>query len=166
MKKYILSTLVVLTFATYTLYQHIIARSLGSVSYALTPPVESPTPVQTYTPVQPPLSVQEPTPVAVKVTSTGMYKDGTYTGISADAYYGNIQVVAVVSGGKLTDVQFLNYPQDRSTSVRINTRAMPILTREAIQAQSSNVNTVSGATDSSGAFRQSLGSALAQAVNS
>ena len=59
--------------------------------------------------------------------------------------------------------QFLDYPKDRSTSIRINSRAMPILKSEAIQAQNSNVNTISGATDSSGAFRESLASALAQA---
>jgi len=91
------------------------------------------------------------------------YKDGTYTGSSADAFYGNIQVQAVISGGKITDVQFLQYPNDRSRSIAINTLAMPNLKQEAIQAQSANVNIVSGATDSSNAFVQSLSSALSQA---
>jgi uncharacterized protein with FMN-binding domain len=40
---------------------------------------------------------------------------------------------------------------------------MPYLKQEAIAAQSANVNIISGATDSSYAFRQSLASALAQA---
>ncbi|HEX3096025.1 MAG TPA: hypothetical protein VHQ20_02810, partial [Patescibacteria group bacterium] len=39
--------------------------------------------------------------------SAGKYKDGTYTGSVADAYYGNIQVKAIISGGKITDVIFL-----------------------------------------------------------
>ncbi len=43
---------------------------------------------------------------------------------------------------------------------------MPMLQTEAIQAQSANVSGVSGATDTSAAFVQSLGSALAQAKNS
>jgi uncharacterized protein with FMN-binding domain len=95
----------------------------------------------------------------------GQYKDGTYTGPAVDAYYGYIQVQAVVSGGKLADVVFLQYPNDRSTSVQINSQAMPYLKEEAIQAQSANVNIVSGASDSSQAFIQSLGSALAMAAN-
>ena len=96
---------------------------------------------------------------------TGQYKDGTYTGIAADAYYGTIQVQIIIQNGALADVQFLQYPNDRNTSVRINSRALPILKQEAISAQSANVNAVSGATDSSQAFEQSLASALSQAVN-
>ena len=91
------------------------------------------------------------------------YRDGTYTGTSADALYGNVQVSIVVSGGHLTDVQFLDYPKDRSHSVQLSTMAMPILKQEAIQAQTSNVNTVSGASETSKAFRETLQSALDQA---
>ncbi len=100
------------------------------------------------------------TPVATK----GKYKDGTYIGSVADAYYGNLQVKAVISGGKITDVVFLQYPNDRGNSIRINTQAIPYLKAEAIQIQDSNVDTVSGASYSSKAFRQSLASALSQAI--
>ncbi len=95
--------------------------------------------------------------------TTGSFKDGTYVGNSADAYYGNIQVQATISNGKLVDVQFLKYPNDRGTSIEINSAAMPILKQEAIQAQSANVGAVSGATDTSMAFVQSLSSALVKA---
>lgn len=91
------------------------------------------------------------------------YKNGSYTGSVADAYYGNIQVQATILGGKLTAVNFLQYPSDRSTSKSINTQAMPYLQQEAIAAQSAKVSVISGATDSSQAFVQSLSSALAQA---
>ncbi len=93
----------------------------------------------------------------------GKYRDGTYTGNPADAYYGYIQVQVAVQNGQISDVQFLRYPNDRSTSIAINRQAMPYLRTEAIQAQSANVNIVSGATDSSLAFRQSMQSALSQA---
>lgn len=96
-------------------------------------------------------------------SSPGQYKDGTYTGSVADAYYGNIQVQAIISGGKITDVQFLQYPNDNGTSHMINTQAMPYLRQEAITAQSAQVDIVSGASDSSQAFQQSLSSALSQA---
>ena len=97
------------------------------------------------------------------VPASGVYTDGTYTGTAADAYYGTVQVKAIVQNGKLATVQFLQYPSDRSTSRSINGRAIPALTGEAIQAQNANVNIVSGATFTSQAFQQSLQSALAQA---
>jgi uncharacterized protein with FMN-binding domain len=95
--------------------------------------------------------------------AVGQYVDGTYAGSSADAYYGYVKVQAKISGGKLIDVAFLSYPSDRRTSVSINTQAMPVLKSEAIQAQSANVNGVSGASDTSAAFKQSLAVALASA---
>ncbi|HAO64544.1 TPA: FMN-binding protein [Candidatus Taylorbacteria bacterium] len=120
--------------------------------------VPTPSPKPTPTPV--PTPTPKPTPKPV-----GAFRDGTYTGSVADAYYGNIQVEAVIRNGALADVVFLQYPSDRSTSVRINTQAMPMLKSEAISAQSANVNTISGASASSGAFIQSLQSALNQAKN-
>ena len=60
-------------------------------------------------------------------------------------------------------VQFLQYPDDHNRSVMINQYADPQLTSEAIQAQSANVDIITGATDSSEAFIQSLTDALAQA---
>lgn len=96
-------------------------------------------------------------------SSSSKYKDGSYTGSVADAYYGNVQVKAVISGGKLSDVVFLSYPNDRQNSVRINTYATPLLKSEAISAQSANVDAVSGASFTSKAFKESLSSALLQA---
>src|SRR5487761_1198052 len=72
-------------------------------------------------------------------SSATTFKDGTYTGSVADAYYGNLQVEAIISGGKITDVKFLQYPNTHQTSVLINQQAMPYLKREALQSQSSNV---------------------------
>lgn len=91
------------------------------------------------------------------------YRDGVYTGGVADAFYGNVQVQVAISGGKITGVQFLNYPHDRSTSRMINSQAMPLLQSEVITAQSGNVDIVTGATATSEAFLQSVQSALAQA---
>ncbi len=120
--------------------------------------------VSTPTPVSKPTPVYIPTPVPVIVPkATGQYVDGTYTGSAADAYYGTVQVQVTVSGGKMTDVTFLQHPGGRSTSVYINSQAMPILSSEAIAAQSAQVDGVSGASDTSAAFQQSLASALSQA---
>ena len=92
------------------------------------------------------------------------YKKGIYTGDVADAFYGNVQVEATISGGKISDVKFLQYPNERQTSIEINSQATPMLIQEAIQAQSAQVDGVSGATQTSIAFRQSLQSALSKAV--
>jgi uncharacterized protein with FMN-binding domain len=96
-------------------------------------------------------------------TSSGHYKNGTYVGKVADAQWGYVQVKAVIQNGNITDVQFLQYPSDRNRSIEINSYADPQLTNEAIQAQSAQVDIVSGATDSSEAFMQSLADALSQA---
>ena len=102
-------------------------------------------------------------PPPASTSSNGKYKDGTYTGSVADAYYGNVQVSVTVSGGKISSVKFLQYPNTHSTSVAINQQAIPYLQQEAIQAQSANVQLISGATFTSQAFIQSLQAALSRA---
>src|SRR6185437_15990029 len=118
-------------------------------------PVNTPTPAPIATPPKKTTSTPAPAPVPAPQPK-GLYVDGSYTGSVADAYYGNVQVQAVISGGKITDVQFLQSPNSHGTSIQINRQAMPYLTQEAIQAQSANVNIISGATDTSMAFQHSL----------
>jgi uncharacterized protein with FMN-binding domain len=103
------------------------------------------------------------TPTAAASAGGGKYKNGPYTGSVEDAYYGNLQVQVQISNGSISDVTFLQYPNDNHDSQFINSQAMPILKSEAIQAQSANVDIVSGASDSSQAFQKSLQTALQQA---
>lgn len=91
------------------------------------------------------------------------FRDGTYNGSVADAQWGSIQVQAIIKQGKLADVKYLQYPNERSRSIYINSYADPQLTSEAIQAQSASVDYITGATDTSYAFMQSLSDALTQA---
>ncbi|MCL4416275.1 MAG: FMN-binding protein [Actinobacteria bacterium] len=97
------------------------------------------------------------------IVNNGLYKDGEYDGVVADAFYGTVQVKAIIQSGKLTDVQLLSSPNDRSYSIEINNSVIPILRAEAINIQSAQVDIVSGATNTSNAFIQSLDSALNQA---
>ena len=128
-------------------------------------PVPIPVPVVPVTvPTTTPTPIPTPVPVIPAPVNNGRYRDGEYEGDSADAYYGNVKVQAVIQDGRLANVVFLDYPQDRRTSIMINSRAMPILISEAIQSQDANVDTVSGASDTSAAFRQSLTTALNQAL--
>ena len=71
----------------------------------------------------------------------------------------------MIQGGKLVDCAPLQYPSDNGHSLEISNQALPVLKQEAIQAQGANVNIVSGATQTSQAFQQSLGAALAMAKN-
>lgn len=119
----------------------------------------------TGTQVQPttPLSAPTTSQTAPTTAPKGAYKDGTYTGSVEDAFYGNYQVQAVITNGRLADINFLQYPSDNGTSLRINSESMPILKAEALAAQSAQVDIVSGASDSSPAFIRSLTTALSQA---
>lgn len=96
---------------------------------------------------------------------SGKVKDGTYTGSEVDAYYGLVKVQTTIQSGRIADVKFLEYPSDRRTSVRINSYAVPYLQQEAIQAQTANVDIISGATLTSEAFRVSLQAAIDAAKN-
>jgi uncharacterized protein with FMN-binding domain len=155
LKKIILTGFVLLTFVIYSVHE----RSATSVVSVKVADNSEPT-------VQPTPTTTSDTP-AITTTSApatiAAYKDGSYTGQQADAFYGYIQVRAIVSGGQLTDVTFLQYPNDQRNSVEINSQAMPLLKQQALKVQSAQVDGVSGATDTSQAFIQSLGDALQQA---
>ena len=77
--------------------------------------------------------------------------------------YGTIQVQVTVSGGKVTDITALAVPQNDPRSAQISSYAVPQLVSQAIEAQSSSISGISGATFTSNGFAQSLASALTQA---
>ncbi len=162
--KLFLSLGVILASAAYALWQFFNNQPATPAAIAIPTTQTVPTPVPvTPTPlISPPVATPTPTPTK----PTGQYVDGTYTGTATNAYYGTVQVEAIISGGKLADVKFLQYPNDRGTSLRLSNQAMPVLTQEALKAQSAQVNGVSGASQTSEAFVQSLASALAQAKSS
>ena len=91
------------------------------------------------------------------------FSDGTYLGPVVDAYYGVVQVQAIIKHGRLDMVDVLRWPADRDTSVTINENALPKLRQEAISAQSAEVDIISGATLLSNAFIRSLDVALKKA---
>ena len=68
---------------------------------------------------------------------------------------------------KITAVSVPTYPNHTDRSVYINSQALPILKSETLQAHlSANINLVSGASDSSQAFAESLQSAILKAKKS
>lgn len=93
-------------------------------------------------------------------------KDGSFTGSRQDTAYGPVQVAAVISGGKITDIKYLQMPEDRGESTDITNRAEPLLKNSTINKQTAHIDFVSGATISSQAYEQSLQAALDQAAQS
>jgi uncharacterized protein with FMN-binding domain len=173
MKKYLLSFCLIIVFTFYVLLEN-----QNSISVVSNSPDKNGGTTNTGNGATPPAVTQNnattsaPSATGTQSVSTaptptvaGLYRDGSYNGDSVDAYFGNVQVAAVVSGEKLTDIKILTYPKDRTTSARINNAAFPTLIKEAISSQSAQVDVVSGATETSQGFQRSLASALAKAKN-
>ncbi|PWJ48853.1 Uncharacterized protein, contains FMN-binding domain [Quadrisphaera granulorum] len=87
----------------------------------------------------------------------------TVTGQAVQTRYGPVQVQLTVSGGKVTAVDVLQYPDHNGRDQQINARALPILVNETLSAQSAKIDMVSGATYTSNGYVTSLQSALDQA---
>jgi hypothetical protein len=83
------------------------------------------------------------------------------TGPQVNYNWGVLSVKITVSGGKITRIG-LGYLDDGGNprSQSIDQQAIPILEQQALQAQSANIQGVSGASYTSAGFTQSLQSAL------
>ncbi|MEV7970979.1 FMN-binding protein [Sphaerisporangium sp. NPDC088356] len=87
----------------------------------------------------------------------------TVTGDAVDTRWGPVQVRITLSGNKITAVDAVVVPDSNGRDREINSFAVPILTHEALAAQSAQIDTVSGATYTSQGYAGSLQSALDKA---
>ena len=87
----------------------------------------------------------------------------TYTGPVVENPYGPVQVAVAEQGGKIVDVKALQMPTEHALSQEISEHVAPMLRTEALQAQSAEINVISGATYTSEGFASSLQAALRQA---
>ena len=87
----------------------------------------------------------------------------TTLGQAVTDQYGTIQVRIVTAGKQIQSVSFAKLAGDEELSDLINAQAGPLLLHRTLIAQSANIDTVSGATYTSDAYRQSLQSALDKA---
>ncbi len=163
-KKLFLSCFVVFAFMAYVVVERLtrpdspLFPAATPTSIAAAPATLVPFPIAPGAPL--PTDVPQPTQAPATAASSSAYKNGTFQGQAVDAYYGLVQVQVDIQGGAIKDVTFLQYPSDRRTSQQINSVAMPYLQQEAIQAQSAQVDIISGATLTSEGFQMSLQSAL------
>ncbi len=101
-----------------------------------------------------------PAPTAASTTgsaaTTSLYKDGTYTG-TGTSRHGNITASVVVQGGKIVSAAITQ------CGTRYPCSDISSLPGEVVSRQSATVDTVSGATDSSQAYRGAIQNAIAKA---
>jgi uncharacterized protein with FMN-binding domain len=93
------------------------------------------------------------------------FQDGYFEGGVVETPYGPVQVTIAILQDRITSVQCPQFPNDRLRSQEISNSAIPTLIEEVIQAQSADINIVSGATETSVGFYESLKSSLEKAKN-
>jgi uncharacterized protein with FMN-binding domain len=101
----------------------------------------------------------------VTTTSKTSERTGSAT-VEGDAVmtrFGNVQVKITVTDGRITASDVLQVPWEDRHDQMINSRAVPLYNEEAVQAQSSDIDVVSGATVTWEGYTQSLQSAIDRA---
>lgn len=111
----------------------------------------------------PPVAVNSPPAPNAGVADVAAAGGTTVTGSPIETRYGTVQVQLTVSGGKITAARALRTPDGNGRDWRINAYAVPILNQEAVAAQSSRIDGVTGATVTSEGYVTSLQSAIDQA---
>jgi uncharacterized protein with FMN-binding domain len=89
-------------------------------------------------------------------TSASTWVDGDVVPVQ----WGDVQVRVQLEGTRITDVQTLAMPDADAYSTQLSEQVRTTLREEVLQAQSADVDMVSGATYSSRAYLKSLQSAL------
>ncbi|HTL23829.1 MAG TPA: FMN-binding protein [Mycobacteriales bacterium] len=104
-------------------------------------------------------------PVGVVATpgATGTSASTTVNGAATGTRYGPVQVQITVQDHRITRADAIVYPTQDPRDQEINGFAVPQLDAAVLQAQSAQVDTVSGATFTSEGYLTSLQSALDQA---
>ncbi|CDX04475.1 hypothetical protein DesLBE_2245 [Desulfitobacterium sp. LBE] len=87
------------------------------------------------------------------------YKDGTYEGVSPNGIHGEIAVVVEIVDGKITDVKVTSHGETEG----IGSLAVEQLPGKIVEAQSTEVDGVSGASVSSAALKEAVNDALTKA---
>ena len=131
------------------------------VSLATGPTTSTSRPAQAATTTAP-SPTAPPTTAAPATTSTTVGTTRSAKGQSVFYRYGILQLRVTITGSRMTTVTTVADQASDPRSAEINSQAIPLLHDQAMQAQSANIDGVSGATYTSEAYQQSLQSALDQ----
>ncbi len=96
---------------------------------------------------------------------TGLTADErTVTGNVANTIYGPVQIQLVVKDNKIVKVSILQQPSNTIHDIQIGQFAFPRLIAETLAAQDAKIDSVSGATYTSGGYIQSLQTAVDKGI--
>jgi hypothetical protein len=96
---------------------------------------------------------------------TGLPADEhTVTGNVANTIYGPVQIQLVVKDNKIVKVSVLQQPRNTINDIQIGQFAFPRLIGETLTAQNAKIDSVSGATYTSGGYIESLQSAVDKGI--
>jgi len=96
---------------------------------------------------------------------TGLPADEhTVTGNVANTIYGPVQIQLVVKDSKIVKVSVLQQPSNTIHDIQIGQFAFPRLIGETLAAQNAKIDSISGATYTSGGYIQSLQSAVDKGI--
>lgn len=112
-------------------------------------------PVWLYQPSAATSTVQSTTPAPTSTSSSGTSGTNVVTTTTIDTEKGPVQLQVTFAGTKISAVKMLQQPDHPQT-----TAAVPKLVAETLQAQSADIDTVSGATITSEAYKKSLRAAI------
>lgn len=123
---------------------------------SLTPGIIASVPTTAPLPRTTPTPARIATPTATPAAgASGAYRDGSYTGLG-HSRHGDIGVTVSVQGGRITAAKI------SQCLTRYPCSMISALPGEVVARQSARVDYVSGATDSSTAFRDAVANALAK----
>ncbi len=131
----------------------------GPIGAPVGPAAPATSPPTTATPAAPGARAAPPASTA----APGAGGARTVTGPDVPNQFGDVQVQLTLQGSRIVSVKALQLPFDRQRSYEISQAAGPILAQEVVQAQSANIDLLSGATYTSESYAQSVQAALDQA---
>lgn len=107
-----------------------------------------------------PSSTAAPTTTSPTTTARKTPTSRRINGAAVPTRYGPVQVQITLSDSRVVLAKAIAYPTGNRRDAEINSRAIPRLDSEVVQAQSASIDAVSGASFTSEGYRESLQSAL------
>ena len=105
------------------------------------------------------VTTKAPAPAVEKLSESGTYKDGTYTG-EADGFGGTVKVEVIVKKQKIKEINIVSADGEDGSYLTMAKDIIP----KILDAQSAEVDTISGATFSSTGIKNATKQALEKAV--
>ena len=103
---------------------------------------------------------QEQSGDATEEATESVYKDGTYTG-EAQGFGGPVDVEVIIGNGKISEINITSAEKEDGAYLSMAEDIIPTI----IEAQSADVDTISGATFSSTGIKEAVTQALEEAAN-